>query len=163
MALGSVGYRLVVNLVDTGANTTTRTYELDSADATEAATDAAAVIAALEAVTDCAVAGYTLGEKFVESALTYPAAAEVENLAEISAKIVGAPHKSAVFSIPAPNVGIFTGTEGPSFNVVDVADTALMTYMQLFDGSGPASLSDGEQIVVSSAVGRRVHRKSRRG
>jgi hypothetical protein len=163
MALVSDGWQLTVNLVDTGANPTTRSYDLTSADATAAATDAAAVMAALDAVTDCGIAGYTLGEKFVESALTYPAAAEVENCAEISAKIIGFPNKSATLTIPGPNVGIFTGTSGPSFNVVDIADAALQTYLQLFDGSGPCLISDGESIVVSSAVGRRIHKKSRKG
>jgi hypothetical protein len=163
MAIASAGWNLNVRLVDTGGNQTNRSYDLISADADEAATHSAAIIAALEAVTDAAVAGYTIGEVFLEGALTYPAAAEVENCAEISAKIVGFPNKSAVLTIPAPNVGIFTGTTGPAFNVVDIADAALQTYLGLFDGSGPATISDGESIIVSSAVGRRIHKKSRRG
>jgi len=31
------------------------------------------------------------------------------------------------------------------------------------DGSGPVTISDGESIIVSSAVGRRIHKKSRKG
>lgn len=163
MTIVSVGYQLNVNLVDTGGNITSRTYDLTSADAAEAATHSAAVIAALLAVTDAELSSYTVGEKFLENALTYPASAEVENCAEISAKIIGFPNKSAVITIPAPNVGIFTGTTGPAFNIVDISDAALQTFLQLFDGSGPVTISDGESIVVSSAVGRRVHKKSRRG
>lgn len=163
MAIASAGWKVVVNLVDTGGNTTLREYPLTSADAAAAATDAAAVIAALDAITDAAIAGYTIGEVFLEGALVYPAAAEVENCAEISAKIVGFPNKSATLTIPAPVVGIFTGTTGPAYNVVDMSDAALLTYLGLFDGSGPVTISDGESIIVSSAVGRRIHKKSRKG
>lgn len=163
MALTADGFDLNVNLVDSGGNQTTRTYNLDSADAAEAATDAAAVMAALEAVTDAVIAGYGIVERYVESALVYPTDAEIENNARITAKIVGRPNRSATIDIPAPNIGIFTGTSGPSRNVVDLADTALQTFLGLFDGSGPVTVSDGESIIVTSAVGKRVHKKSVRG
>ena len=163
MALVADGFDLVVQLVDTGGNSTTRTYNLNSADAAAAATDSAAVMAALNAVTDATISGYSINTRFVENALAYPADAEIENNARITAKIVGRPNRSATIEIPAPNVGIFTGTEGPSFNVVDIADAALQTFLQLFDGAGEVSVSDGEQIIVSSAVGKRIHKKSIRG
>ena len=163
MAIASAGWQLNVRLVDTGGNQTDRTYPLISADAAEAATHSAAVIAALTAATDAAIAGYTIGEVFLEGALTYPAAAEVENCLEVSAKIVGFPNKSATLTIPAPKATLFTSPTGPGFNIADMGETILTTYLALFDGSGPATISDGESIIVSSAVGRRIHKKSRRG
>jgi len=163
MALVADGFDLVVQLVDTGGNQTTRTYRLDSADAAAAATDSGTIMTALNAVTDAAISGYSINTRFVENALTYPADAEVENNARITAKIVGRPNRSATIEIPAPNVGIFTGTEGPAFNVVDMSDAALLTFLGLFDGSGPVLVSDGESIIVSSAVGKRIHKKSIRG
>ena len=163
MALVADGFDLIVNLVDSGGNGTTRTYNLTSADADAAATDAGAVMTALDAITDAVIAGYTLGERFIENALVYPTDAEVENNARITAKIVGRPNRSATIDIPAPNIGIFTGTTGPARNVVDLADTALQTFLQLFDGSGPITVSDGESIIVTSAVGKRIHKRSVKG
>lgn len=163
MALVADGFDLILNVVDSGGNTTTRTYRLDSADAATAATDAADVMTAFNAVSDASIAGYTVGERFVEDALTYPADAEIENNARITAKIVGRPNRSATIDIPAPNIGIFTGTTGPARNVVDLSDAALLTFLGLFDGSGPVTVSDGESIIVSSAVGKRIHKKSVKG
>jgi hypothetical protein len=163
MALVSDGFKLNVNLVDKGANITSRQYELLAADAATALTQSTAIIAALNAVTDAVVVGYGFGENFVEDNLVYPLTAEIENQAFFSAKIVGAPNKSATLSVPAPIEAIFTSAFGPGNNIVDMSNALVLTYLQLFDNTGPATISDGEQLVVSSASGKRRHVKSNKG
>lgn len=163
MALVSKGWRLVVELIDTGGNGTTRTYELTSATAAEAVTDGAAVLAAIAGASDAVVKQYTLGEKFVEGVLTYPADAEVEENAQITAQIVGEPHKSAIINIPAPKDTCFMAATGPGHNVVDTADAAVAAYLALFAPAAECKISDGEFIALTTAKGKRVHFKSNKG
>lgn len=163
MALVSDGFSLTVQLKDTGDNSTTRTYELTAATAAAAATDAATIMADLDALTNAVIVGYTIGERFVEDALTLPTSAEVENCAEISAYIVGSPTKTATVNIPAPVPGIFVGTSGKNFNIVDTSDTLVQNFLAHFGNAGEATLSDGEIINPTTASGKRIHKKSRRG
>lgn len=163
MALVSAGFVGNIEFTDTGGNTTTRRYALTSATAGAAATDMAAIMAAVGAITDAVISGYSVGERFVEAALVYPANAEVENQAQFSGKIVGFPNKSAVVSVPAPAAAIFTSPTGPGYNIVNIGFGAVQTFLLLFDGSGPVQVSDGESWVVTSVRGRRVHQKSIRG
>lgn len=163
MAVVSTGFWLTVNLKDTGGNDTTRTYQMTAADATAAATDAAAILAALANVSDASVAGYSIGERFVEQAFTLPVAAEIENQALITLGIFQKPNKSGSISIPAPKATIFVAPTGQGFNQPDFTDPALLAYLNLFTGSGKAKLSDGEVAVLVNAKGKRVHSRSVRG
>lgn len=161
MALVAVGWRVIVELTDTQGDVTTRTYDLDSADAAAAATDAAAVMAALAAVTDSAISGYTVGEKFAEDALTYPTGANNVNTMIVSAKIVGAPYKSGTITIPAPKNTIFVATSGPNNKIGNTQATPLSTYLDLFATAGPAFVSDGEKWIRTTAIGRRGKSKGK--
>ena len=167
MSLTDDGYRLSVEIIDTGGNTTNRTFDLvatDTAgDASAVIADVATIIAALIAATDGVIKSYFWAKKFVESALTLPSAAEVENNAQISAKIDGHPNKSAVIEIPAPKATLFQQSTGPGYNLVDFADTAVANYVNLFKSTGVAKVSDGEFIVAQDIKGKRVHHKSTKG
>jgi len=163
MAIVSAGWELLVSMIDNGGDSTTKTYDLTSADAAAAATDAAAVIAALDAVTDALITDYGYYEKMVQDTVTYPAAGvQIEDLALLEFDIVGDPTKKATITIPAPSQGIFLTTTGAGANVVDTADSALVTYRDLFRTDGKCTISDGE-VANSLIKGRRIHRKSRRG
>src|SRR5688572_26853416 len=129
MALVSSGFVLRVVLIDNGANQVTREYDLVAADMAAAETATTAILAALDAVTDAVIKSYTVGEQYVEDALTLPASGvQVENIAEVVLQIVDDPLKKAVISIPAPVAGIFVATSGTGANIVDVNDAALITY-----------------------------------
>jgi hypothetical protein len=164
MALVTAGFVLRVVLIDNGGNTAVREYDLVATTAANAATAAATILAALDAVTDAVVKSYTIGEVFVEDALSLPASGvQIENLAEIVLQITDDPLKKVVISIPAPVAGLFVGSSGPSANIVDVNDSALIAYAQTWEGVGEATISDGESITLPIISGKRVHRASRKG
>ncbi len=163
MALTTNGWWLQVTLIDNGGNVTTKRYELRSADATAAAADSAAVLAALDAITDSVVSAYRYGEEFLESAFAYPAAGvENENKASITALLDTNGAKKANIKIPAPVIGIFQNPTGPGANIVDVLDAALVTYGDLFKTGNECYISDGEDL-DSLVSGKRISAKSNNG
>lgn len=166
MALASVGWYLSVVLADNGGNKSTLRYDLTAADAATAATDASTIMTELGPVTDAAIVGYSLGERFEEDT-TFYGSGEIENIASISARIDSADQKWATIKIPAPAAGIFKAASGPDYNLVDVADADLVAYLNLFATGNEALLSDGEALVspgtAGNVTGKRIHRGSRRG
>lgn len=163
MALALAWRQLTVDLIDTGGNTTTRTFRLTAADDAAMATDVAAILTALGNVTDAEVKAYSFGQVWVEQSLSLPAAAEVENQLQLTVPIFQKPNKSGTLTIPAPAVGIMQNTSGQGFNLPDFTDAALIAYINLFTTGGKATLSDGEVAVLANARGRRIHTKSNRG
>lgn len=162
MALVSTGWELIVTLADRGLNIVTKTYEMTAATAAAAATDAAAILAALNAVTDANIKGYRLAEVFAEDAFATPNLGEVENQALLIFRLDSNPFKKASHYIPAPIDGIFVGAQGPTYNVLDNTDAAVLTYVGLFQSGGEALISDGETVDVLEG-GRRIHRQSSKG
>jgi len=166
MALNSVGWYLHVILVDQGGNKSVLRYDLTAADASTAAADAATVMAELGPVTDAAITGYALGEKFEEDA-TFFGNGEIENIAALSARLDTDEQKFATIKIPAPADGIFKAASGPDYNVVDVADADLVAYLNLFATGEQAYLSDGEALLspgtAGNVTGKRIHRGSSKG
>jgi len=163
MALVSNGWWLQVTLVDNGGNTTTKRFELRSADAATAVVDSAAVIAALGAITNSVISAYRYGEEFLEGAFAYPAAGvENEDKASITVLLATNGAKKANIKIPAPVIGMFVAPTGPSANVVDIADAALVTYMDLFKAAAECYISDGEDL-DSGVSGKRISAKSNSG
>ncbi len=147
MALAHVWFELTVSLADNGANVTTKRYRLRSADAAAAVTDSAAIIAALDAITNSIIVGYRINDVFHEGTIVYPAAGiENEDKASITVLLDTGGGKKANIKIPAPVIGIFNDTEGAGAKVVDVLDTALVTYANLFKSGGECYISDGEDL-----------------
>lgn len=156
-------WALAVTLVDNGKNETTMRFQLQSADATEAAADATAIIAAIGGVSDCAIKSYQIEHRYVENALVLPASGvEIQNQALITVVLASDPTKSGTLAIPGAKPGIFVGASGDNANIVDIADVAVIAYVDLFTATNEAFLSDGE-LGTLSYVGRRRHVKSRRG
>lgn len=163
MALTANGFDLTVTLVDNGGNNSTLTYNLIAADHATALTATAAVIAALNAVTNSVISGYNIRTKYSESAFAYPAAGiENEDKASISVLLDGLGNKKANIKIPAPVIGIFTSASGWGANVVDISDADLLTYLGLFEDGGECTISDGEYMDVP-LTGKRVSAKSNTG
>lgn len=162
MALVAAGYELNVTLVDRGLNQVTKTYEMTATTAADAATDAATILAALNAVTDASIKGYRLSTVFAEDAFATPNLGEVENQAMLIMRLDGDPFKKASHFIPAPVDGIFVAGQGPNYNIVDNTDALVTTYVALFQGGGEAYISDGETVDVLEK-GHRIHRQSNKG
>jgi hypothetical protein len=156
-------WALAVTLVDNGRNETTMRYQLQSADAAEAATDAAAVIAALNAVTDCVIKSYQIEHRYVENALVLPASGvEIQNQGIITVTLASDPTKSGTLVIPGIVPGAFVAASGDNANVIDTGDADINTYVDLFTATNEAYISDGE-LATLSFRGVRRHVKSRRG
>lgn len=163
MAITSKGWELSVSLADNGANISTLQYKLRSADATEAATDSAAVIAALNAVTDSVISDYYIKHHYSEDAMAYPAAGvQNEDKASITVLLTTGGGKKANLKIPAPVIGIFTAASGGGANVVDMSDADLVTYLNLFKSTGECYISDGEDL-SAGVSGKRISAKSNYG
>ena len=165
MAITSVGWELTVTMVDSsGVNTSAKQYDLVAIDGTAAAAAAAAVLAALAGVSDAAIKGYTIAERFAETGVfTLPVDAEIENQALLVGRLDGNPFKKVTMTIPAPKIGIFVSSTGANRNVVDLLDAEVVAYRALFQAPGNvATISDGETLDVLES-GRRVHRQSSRG
>lgn len=147
MAFVVGGYYLSVTLMDYGENVTHKRWQMTAATSADAITEAAAVVTALEAVTDAEVTGYTIELGYVEDAFALPTVVNpVSVVASITALVDGAGAKKVNLSIPAPNIGIFVAPTGDDADRVDGADAALITYLALFDSTGELYVSDGEQI-----------------
>lgn len=163
MAFISTGWRAEFSLMDNGGNVTRKTYELTSADATEAATDTATILAALTNVTDCEIVGYHAYEQFEEDTVAYPSAGvQKEDQALLLFDIVDNPLKKATHSIPGPKPGIFISTSGPNANIIDLSDAAVVAYRQLFQAGNECYISDGE-VAFTLVSGKRRHVKNSNG
>lgn len=156
-------FELFVRVADNSGKTTSKTFELQSADAAAAATDSAAIIAALNAVTAGVVKSYSINHVFVENALVLPASGvENENQALLSIRLASDPTKYAGFAIPAADPAIFVAASGAGANVVDTSNAAVNTLVALFTSTNEAYLSDGELADSSlDFSGKRRHVASR--
>jgi len=164
MALVANGFALNVTLTDQGGNDTSRTYDLNSADAATAALDAATVMAALGNVTDAKVKAYSIASKFIDNSFTLPTGGvQVENQAKIGLTISGLPNKRGYVTIPAPKDTIFVGASGAAYNQVDFADLSVIAFVDLFSTGGVAYISDGETGTTVNPVGKRIHVRSNKG
>lgn len=168
MAFIGQNWKLSATFVDTSGNETSRSFELvntdDDGDLTQVIADAQTIMTAIIAASDAHVSKQTLSKTSVEDAFTLPSGdVNVEENAQLSMKVFGTPNKSAVFEIPAPKATLFAAASGPLFNVVDTADALVIAVMELFDNTGVAYISDGEQVTLVNAKGKRVHHKSTKG
>lgn len=168
MALVTDGYDLYVTLMDSGLNQATLSYALDAVDAATAAASAATILAALQLITQAEVKAYAISERFIENTLVVPVAnVHVENIANVVVQLTTSPLKKANIKIPAPSPDIFLATTGAGSNVVDVLDTDLQAYVDIWrETGGLATLSDGETVedaLTGIISGKRTHRQSSRG
>jgi len=168
MAFIGQSWVLDVTFVDSGANQTTRRYELavtdDAGDLTDVIAAVASVMTVLVADSDAHISKQTLSKTSVEDSFTLPTGAvNVEENAQISAKIAGIPNKSAVFEVPAPKIGMFQATSGPGRNLVQFATAPTPAIVNIFKAGGEATISDGETITDQGIKGRRIHHKSTKG
>ncbi len=124
------------------------------------------LVTAYDVITDALVyrALVTVGQTD-DTAVIGGGDSEVENIASIVANL-STPPKQATVQIPAPEVGIFVAPTGKSKNIVDIADSALETFIDFYQTTGGSfTISDGETIDDTTPLdsGKRIHRKSNKG
>lgn len=165
-----------VTYVDESGNTSTKQYVVDPASWEPVAglwADLVAIRAALIAdinnVTHAAIKSIHTTIVQIEDTVPPSSVAdvgsEVENLASLSLNLTTA-GKFAVVQIPAAEIGIFLGPNGPDKNVVDKNDANLLAFLDNFaTGTGDFTLSDGEKIDAATPIksGKRIHRRSTKG
>lgn len=156
-------FELVLEIADNSGKTTKKTFELQSATAADAATDSAAVIAAVNPVTAGVIKSYSINHIYVENALVLPASGvENENQALLSIRLASDPTKYASFAIPAADPAIFVAASGAGANVVDTGNADLNTLVELFTNGNECYISDGELADVGlDFSGKRRHVASR--
>jgi hypothetical protein len=168
MAFVEQGWKYTATVIDTGGNTTTRTFFLiatdDAGDLSPVIDAVTAINTALTAVTDAVITKQEVSKVTVNDSVTLPSGdVNVEENLQISAKIDGMPNKSAVIEIPAPKNALFQAPTGPGHNQADFTVTALGNYVNLFKTTCQAKVSDGENITDQNIKGKRVHHKSSKG
>lgn len=168
MAFVSQGWKLILSFLDGGANPTTREFKLtatdDNGDLAPVIADVQTIVNAWVAATDAVLVSQQVTKVTVNDDVTLPAATvQVENNAQISAKIEGIPNKSAVFEVPAPKISMFQATTGPASNIVQFANPPVPALVNIYKAGGQAYISDGETITDQGIKGKRVHHKSTRG
>ena len=162
MALVSTGYWMTMSIVDTGDQRSNIEFQMTAPDAATAATDAATILAATQAIIDGVVAGYNYGLRFAEDALVLPPGnVQVQNKASLTIQLTTA-NKKANRQVPTPTIGIFTDTTGPGSNIVDTTDAAILAWVALFEAGNECLLSDGE-VAESLVSGKRIHARSNFG
>lgn len=165
MALAHLLYRVTIQLVDRGENSTRRTYQLRASTSAGALTAAAGLASRLAAITDAFIVGYTVEDVFKEDDLTGfpPDVGEVEEEALLSLNLTTA-GKHASETVPAPKIDIFVAASGPNANIVDGGNAALASFVSSFSASGLAFISDGEDATAAPFnKGKRIHRHSTKG
>jgi hypothetical protein len=168
MAFIDKGWHLDLTFEDAGANVTTRRFELvatdDAGDLTDVIAAVQVIVAAWVAASDAVLIKQTLGKDSVEDSVVLPTTSvNVEENLQVSAKIFGTPNKSAVFEIPAPKIAMFVATSGPGRNQALFSNALLANVVNIYDDTGEAYISDGEQITAQGIKGKRVHHKSTKG
>lgn len=167
MSLTSIGFQITVTLVDRGGDTSTLRFKTGANVATFAdlLTAKTNLVAALADVTSAKIATVNCSELFEDSAIDIGDAGDVSELAIVSARLDTTPIKFSTIKIPAPASALFVEQSGPLFNQVDPASEDLVTYLSLYESTGPLTTSDGERLAdagtPANLKGWRAHRASR--
>lgn len=152
MALVQQPWMLSVTLVDRKGGKSVMRYTLQPrADLAGYEAAAAAVVAALGAVTESAISDYALVRQFSEDALVLPTNQQLNTAyALVSQRIDTTVEKYGSIRFPNPIPGIFVASSGKSAGVIDPADPDLAAYIALFENGAEVSFSDGEFALPAS-------------
>ena len=165
MALVSTFFEVEVTFTESSGKSVNRTYRADETieDPADLAVAWALALPFVNAMSDSVISKYVYKQIFVENALVLPADAENNDQALFSGKIAGDPTDSAILSVPAASIGIFQTTTGKGRDIVDMSDTAVQSFVDLFSAGGTNgtwTISDGEQWSEATVSGVRRNTKS---
>lgn len=133
-------------------------------------------IAALTAIRDalvvqvnlntlCLILNAFISIKQTDDTLTIPAVdCHVNETASIVTNLDGGEGKKTTIKMPGPVVGMFVGASGKNLDIVDVEDTDLNTFLDMFQTTGGSfTVSDGEtlaDVTFPADSGRRLFAKT---
>ena len=163
MAFGDPLFAVEVTWTETSGKSVTREWQADPAVVTSFAdlvTEWALRQAEVLGMSDSVPSKITYKMFVLEEALTLPAAAENSNQALLAAKLVGKPNKSGNLSIPAAKATLFAAATGKNYDVVDVTDTLVSHFLDMFAATGAWVFSDGDKLVKATASGKRRNVKT---
>lgn len=163
MAFVHEKYVVTYNMKDKYGKRWGKSYNLDSIDLATAVSDEATIRAALLAVTGLSIESFNITDRYINDAFALPTNADGSQQALVVASLED-PAKEVQMYIPAPAVAVMQGTSGTAATIVDVTSTELNEYLDLFQTTGPCTISDGEKlenIANPASVGRLISRKVR--
>lgn len=155
------GWFATVQIMDKGEEKTTLTVELRSADHAAALTDIGAWAIAFYQVSNCEILGYNVQQRFINNAIIIPASGQLQEKARVAFRLENTSEYETL-DIPAPKDTLFLNTNGAASEIVDVADTSLIAYTNLYKSTGIAFISDGEALEQVSRGERVSTRKGMR-
>lgn len=123
------------------------------------------LVTALNAMTDCLLSDVSIHIAQKESILLPTPVCSIAEIASIVVNLAGGQGKKAILKIPGPDPLIFQDTSGADRNRVDLADAAVIAYVDEFQTTGGSYvISDGEFIddTTPTVSGKRITRGSSR-
>jgi len=163
MAFGDPLFAVEITWTETSGKSVTREWQADPAVITsmdELITEWELRQAEVIGLSDSVVSKIAYKQYLLEESLTLPAAAENSNQALLSAKLAGKPNKSGTLSIPAAKATLFAAATGKNYDVVDVTDTLVSHFLDMFAPTGAWVFSDGDHLVKATASGKRRNVKT---
>lgn len=135
-----MAWTLTVTMEDAYKRRATKTFEMQAADYTTAATDRTAIIAALNAVTDLGVVSHILSEK---TAVGDAASAGTNRDEGITLSVKLQDTEKGIIKVPGP-----VKTALDANGNLDITDAAWVAFVNLF-GVPPSEcyLSDGDHVI----------------
>lgn len=158
MAIVTDHFEITVKLVDEGTNFSTLTFQCRDAAYADVVTAKTALVAALDAITDCVIQRVSINEIWANDAFAYPADVETANKLSMTIELAGGIGKKANLKVPGPIAAMFGATGTAGFNVLDTGNALILTYVALFAAAGDFFISDGEDA-VTLVSGKRIHAK----
>lgn len=167
MAIVDLVWKYTVSIMDNSGIPVPRTYEAPIANFADFDAFQAGAIALdtlLLLLTDGVISKREYSLVTVEDAITLPASGvENENQMFFSGKVFGDPTDSATQSIPSADPDFFMALSGPGANVVNTTNATVISWLALFDSTGPWTISDGEAWIPATVKGKRRHSKNSNG
>lgn len=158
MAIVADHFEITIKLVDEGANFSTMTFQCRDTLYADVVTAKTALVAALDAVTNCVIQRVSINEVWANDAFAYPSGVETANKLSITAELAGGVGKKANMKIPGPIDAMFGASGTAGFNTLDTSNAAIITYTNLFKSAGDFYISDGEDF-ETLVSGKRIHAK----
>lgn len=155
MAFVANGFGLVVTLRDKIGNTTTKQYDLTSANHAAAVTDAGVIIAALEGLSKAAVLNYDIKTKMIQDTVVVPTSDMPVSVGISVTTNLTTAGKKANWSVPMPEDAAMSGNDVITTNALVIA------YQALFIAGGKATISDGEVASGTSPLSGKLVTKYR--
>lgn len=158
MAIVADHFEITVKLVDEGANFTTMTFQCQDTTYANVVIAKTALVAALDAVTDCVIQRVSINEVWKNDAFAYPSDVETANKLSMTVELEGGTGKKANLKIPGPIKAMFGASGTAGFNTLDTGNALILTYVAMFENAAEFYISDGE-FAETLISGKRIHAK----